>query len=68
MPETAGLTFAHSDVAGPSFPLYFKSMLLNFTFWQGRLLLHESLTATLVVDVPRMLLKLTSLILTREGT
>ena len=66
LPETAGRTLTQVEVADP-LPLYARSMSATTTCWHGTLLLQTSFTASNVVEVPVMFLKLTLLILTLEG-
>ena len=66
-PNTVGLTCLQCEVMGPCGPLYLRSMSETTTFWQGSPLLHTSLTARGVEEVPLIFLKLTLLILTLDG-
>lgn len=67
-PLSVGLTFAHKDFTGPSFPLYVKLMSASSTFWHGKLLLQLSRTATAVAEEPLIFLKVTLEILTFDGS
>jgi hypothetical protein len=62
------LTLTHREVAGPSFPLYLRSMSRSSTFLHGSALLQMISTASLVREVPLMFLKTTLLILMLEGS
>ena len=47
--------------------MYFRCTSCSFMFWHGTPLLHLSVTAVGVVDVPLMFLNVMSLIFTLDG-
>lgn len=66
-PEETPLTCRQLEVAGPPWSWYTKSMLWSSMSEHGILLLQMRLTATFVLEVPRMFLNFTFLISTCDS-
>lgn len=64
MPVAVPWALSHDETAGPPAPLYTKLISLRLIPWQGNEALQFKVTAATELEVPLMLLNVTSLICT----